>query len=118
MDFPCRTKEGVRAFYDVLIPFEDPYANQNSYDPKKYGLLYSQLSGEWTKNIVYASIPFRNAFQTWHLRDKSRAYTLFDLGSFFRIEKHFIGNVKKGSRAMRWHIDAFGGYIRHWPWGI
>ncbi len=61
-----------------------------------------------------AGYGLRNAFSVWHLRDGTAARTLIDYGNAFRLEQHMIGRGTE--RAMRWHIDALWGLVRHWPW--
>ncbi|CAG0949908.1 hypothetical protein METP3_00150 [Methanosarcinales archaeon] len=80
--------------------------------------LWTECTSEKTVAALTFSYGVRNAGQVWKLADGSPARTIIDFGRFFRVEKHWIGSVKKRTRALKWHIDAFWGLMRHWPWKI
>jgi len=108
---------GFFAFMDGFILGFDPF--RDYYNENDCGLSISKSIGSFTSEVevsILISYPFRNAFGIWHLKDGTPAYTIFDLGNIFRIERHFIGSAKRGTRAMKWHIDAFWGRAKHWPW--
>ncbi|MBF0385416.1 MAG: RHS repeat-associated core domain-containing protein, partial [Candidatus Omnitrophica bacterium] len=84
--------------------------------PGGFAALWTPETYQVTGWTLIAAYGIRSAGRTWKLADGSVAYTPIDYGNILRIEKHFIG---KGSlRAIKWHIDALGNLIKHWPWNI
>ncbi|MDH4227146.1 MAG: hypothetical protein OEV59_05265 [Deltaproteobacteria bacterium] len=82
------------------------------------------IASAWTPETYFATAGtlcgaygLRNAGRIWYLADGTPAYTLIDYGNLFRLEKHMLtiyDKAGKATRAIKWHIDALGGYIKHW----
>ena len=84
--------------------------------PGSFAALWTPETYQATAGTLMGTHGIRNAGRVWHLRDGSPARTLIDFGNIIRVEKHYIG--KGAAHALKWHIDAFGKLIKHWPWGI
>lgn len=83
--------------------------------PGLFSALWTPETYVGTISTLFGGHGFRNAGRVWYLRDGTSARTLVDYGNFLRIERHMIGKARFNNRAMKWHLDAFWGEVRHWP---